>query len=399
MGTRVRVKDDGLEVVGHGRISSTGASLGDVTEHILLGTLVGAEPAYLHSLRQAMVRWRREAQDGPNERAWSGRDGCRVWIGLVRWPEEKLQDYLDQDYTWIPHDFMEIPPTSPAIFLEGDRLRMRIQVWREEKPSRTAARRLLAPFLGRHGASCEIAVTDLNEYDEEKEGFALTVDLDRSYQQGATVADAWKFGDEAQALLRAAEGEEIPQSVALDLLSVGRWDLFYGQRESEWLEAKAEPYDHLEKKGRKWRFELAKDVAAMANVPGGGMIVIGMSTGDDGDGDYIDGHLEFDLKRVKGPVYRRHVAQLVYPNVAGFEVRRIKGVKKGHGLAVLVIPPQPELSRPFLVQGSYQEGNLNEELILLPVRRGDETDLLDAGVLHTRLSLGQQLIAGKRPMG
>ena len=263
----------------------------------------------------------------------------------------------------------------------------------------TTVRRLLAPFLKRHGATCDIAVAEIQRYEEEGEGFTLTVDLDRSYPQGATVGEAWKFGDEALALLQAARGEEIPQSVALDLLCAGRWDLFYGQRESEWFEAKAKPYDHLkEKGGKEWRFELAKDVAAMANVPGGGIIVIGMSTGDDGDGDFINGHVEFDLKRVKGPVYRGHVARYVYPNVAGFEVKRVKGVKKGHGLAILVIPPQPELSRPFLVQGSYIEGNLNEKHILLAVRRGDETDLMDASALHTRLSLGQQLIAGKRQL-
>ena len=396
MGARVRVRGRNLEVVDHGTITPVGASLGDVVEHILLGTLVGAESAYLDSLRQAMVRWRREAQETRNERSWFGRDECRVWVGLSRSSEEDFQSYLDQDPIWHMEDFMEIPPTSPAFFLEDERLRMRIQVWREKKPNRTAARRLLTPFLKRHGASCDISVAKIDKYGEEGEGFNLAVDLDRSYPQGATVAEAWKFGDEAQALLQAAEGEEIPQSIALDLLGAGRWELFYGQRESEWLEVKDRPYDHLkEKVGMQWRFELAKDVAAMANVPGGGVIVIGMSTGDEGDGDFINGHVEFDLKRVTGPVYRGHVAQLVYPSVEGFEVRRVKGTKKGQGLAILVIPPQPELSRPFLVQGAYREGNLNEKLILLPVRRGDETDLLDVGALHTRLSLGQQLIAGK----
>lgn len=396
MGARVRVRDDDLEIVDHGAITAMGASLGDVVEHVLVGTLVGVECAYLHSLRQAMVRWRREAQEGRNKPSWFGRDECRVWIGLFQASEEDLQAHLAQDQVWVMDDFIEIPPTSPAFFLEGDRLRMRIEVWREEKPSPPAARRLLAPFLKRHEASCDLSVAKIDKYGEEGEGFTLTVDLDRSYPPGATVAEAWKFGDEAQALLQAVEGEEIPQPIALDLLCAGRWGLFHGQRESEWLEAKAEPYDHLIKKmGKSWRFELAKDVAAMANMPGGGIIVIGMSTGDDGDGDYINGHIEFDLKRVEGPVYRRHIAQLVYPAVAGFEVKRIKGAKKGRGLAVLVIPPQAELSRPFLVQGTHVEGKLNEKYILLPNRRGDETELMDAAALHTRLSLGQQLIEGK----
>jgi hypothetical protein len=225
----------------------------------------------------------------------------------------------------------------------------------------------------------------------------VTVDFDRSYPRGATVADAWKFGDEARALLQAVEDGELPKETALDLLRAGRWDLFYGQPESDWLEAKGAPYDHLiEKLGKNWRFELAKDVAAFANSPEGGLIVIGMDTKNEGDGDIIKGPIEFDLSRVEGSVYRKHIAHHVYPRVVGFEVKRIEGPEKGRGLAVLVIPPQPESSRPFLVNGAISDRKAIANHILLPVRREDDTAWADVGALHARLRLGEQVIAGER---
>jgi hypothetical protein len=287
-----------------------------------------------------------------------------------------------------------VPPTSPAILLDEDRLLVRVEVWRRERPKPAAARRLLAPFLRRVEASCEVAVEEKREH----RGFYVVVDIYHRPPRGGTVADVWRIGDEAQTLLQAAEGGELPRSVALDLFCAGRWDLFKGQPESDWLEAKGAPYDHLAGKlGKNWPYELAKDVAAFANSPEGGLIAIGLTTEDQGDGEVINGHREFDLSRVRGPTYRKYVAQMVYPRVIGFEVRRIEGAREDRGLAVLVIPPQSPSDRPFLVQGVISRGKALGSHVPWPVRREDDTALMDAAAIHARLRLGEQVIAGGKP--
>jgi hypothetical protein len=370
--------------------------LGDVPEFVALGTIEGAGPAYLSSLRQALVRWRRGMQ-GSKERDWlremrRGRDG-RVWIGLSQASEEELHLKLrNLGDVKVMEDFVKTPPTSPAIYLEGDRLRTRIERWQSDKPDPAMVRRLLAPLLERHRADCEIGTAAVKE--GEGSGFTVTVDIDRSSPRGATVAEAWLVGEQALALLGAAEDGEISQSAALDLLHAGRWDLFRGQPESAWLEAKGAPYDHL---GSNWQYELAKDVAIFANSRRGGIVVLGMTTLDQGDGDTIRGYKEFELSRVRRQSYRNVVAQRIYPRVAGFDVHRIEGSKrKGFGLAVLSIPPQPESSRPFLVHGTLSRGDVLGAHVLLPVRREDETALMDVAALHVRIGLGEQVIAGKK---
>ncbi|HET8813967.1 MAG TPA: ATP-binding protein [Solirubrobacterales bacterium] len=382
MSARVRVMPDGdIAVVGHGTLTYRGTAIEEVLNSRHLGTLEGIGPASLSSLRQALIRWRKRV----------GYLEARVWVGLYPVPEEIFRRHFD-DLNPLAV-LAEPPPPSPALFLDGDELKVRIEVEQALEAKPVEVEKWLGPFLSRQQATCEVGVAKRENL--EGDGFDLTVDLHWSHPRGATVSDAWKFGDEVQSLLQAIEDGVLPRSAAIDLLSAGRWDLFKGQPESGWLEAKGEPYDCLIKDvGQNWRYELAKDVAAFANAPEGGLIVLGLSTNNDGDGDVINGYKEFDLRRVKPSRYNNMVAQYVYPRVEGFEIIRVKGKKKGHGLVVLVIPPQLERNRPFLVQGTFFEGKVLGSHVLLPVRREDETALMDATSIHARLRLGEQVIAG-----
>jgi Putative DNA-binding domain len=388
MGARVRIGNDGYpEVVGHGEIVRFAEIASRPRQKITYGTLEGVGPAYLHSLRLALIKWRR-AQGDPKS---------RVWLGLARVSEEEFHSKLETmdpfafgyEVLNIPPDASSVPPGSPALLLEGERLFICIEAWRKKRPQPAAVRQLLEPFAQRHGASCAVTV----KRDERHRGFTVGVKMERSPPRGATVADAWKLGDEARALMSAARGGELKLQTALDLLRAGRWDLFRGQPESAWLEAKKEPYANLKKKGK---YELAKDVAAFANSPQGGIIVLGMRATDKGDGDTIRYYRTFDLDLVSRQQYRSLVAHWVYPLVRGFEVERIEGSTPGRGLVVLVVPQQPESSRPFLVQGLYSQGGVLGKHVLLPERREDEIAQMDAAALHARIRLGEQVIAGKR---
>jgi hypothetical protein len=399
MVARVEVTENlALSIEGGGGIFYSGSSSqADGVDHVFLGSLEGSSSASLASLRAALPRlfthYFRPRNMSGFQRSWNE---TRYWIGLVRSEDElwRLQVEDEGQWTWGNR---KVPPTSPAVFLMEDQMRVRILMRKKDRPDSAAIHRLLRPLLNRTSATCEIDISD-DISDEEGRGFALAVDLEQPNRRGATLGALWDLGDEAQALLQVAEGDEIPRSAALNLLRAGRWDLFKDQPETHWLEAKSEPYDHLkEKLGKQnWRYELAKDVASFANAPEGGLIILGMVIQDRGDGDIIRGHKEFDLRRVRASTYRKYVAQLVYPRVEGFEVSRVEGKKKGYGLAVLVIPSQPETSRPFLVQGTVSDHRVMGSHVLVPARREDDTSLMEVEAIHARLRLGEQAIKGEK---
>lgn len=388
-------RDLGLEAVGKGEadLAHVAASQKGV-DYVLVGTVEGIGSASLAAMREALRRWHRRCEMRNKVVSTEGSYPERVWVGMRELPELEFQRRVRDDPDWLGDVHRGVPPTSPAIYLDDeDEIWSRIAIRHEDRPEPMTVRRLLSTYLERNGAIARVEVEKIEEH--EGRGFILSIDLNRSFPRGATVADGWQFADEARALIGAAEGGNLPQEAAVDLLRAGRWDTFVGQPESEWLEAKGDPYDHLRSRiGSNWRYELAKDVAAFANSPDGGLIVLGMVTKDAGDGDVISGRKEFDLKRVRVTAYRKHVAQLIHPQVDGFAVTRIDGTRKGYGLAVLVIPPQPESKRPFLVRGALRDGKVMGGHLLWPVRQADETVLLDIAAVHDRLRLGDQVIGG-----
>ena len=368
MGAQVKAGDDDLRVAGHGTIVYMGPILPakdafpEDEQDLFAATLEGAGPAQLSSLRSALLSWRRRR----------GKPDRLVTVGLSESPEDGFSPYFDDSSGLFS-----------VLLLAGEHLF--IQTWApvDTPAGRAAIDGLLSPLLERHRAArVDVGV---EEYGD------LVVDWP---MRGRTVADAWAFHGELRTLLSAASSGELSPSTALDLLRAGRGDLLSGQPESAWLEVKAVPYDLDD---RNVRFELGKDVAAMANSRAGGIIVLGMSNEKKkrkGEVDTVGAYNEFDLKRVKRQRYRHLVANLVYPTLTGFEVELIEGSATDRGVAVLVIPPQEETKRPFLVQGAINDGNVLGRHVLLPWRRDDEVDAMDAVALHARLRLGEQAISG-----
>jgi hypothetical protein len=120
-----------------------------------------------------------------------------------------------------------------------------------------------------------------------------------------------------------------------------------------------------------------------------------MTARDQGDGEVITGVNEFDLRAAPRHVFRNIVAQKIYPRVEGFEVDRVEGSMKGRGLVTLVIPPQPQTRRPFIVTGVVRGRAVLGAHLLIPVRREDDTALMDAASVHARLRLGEAVIEGR----
>jgi Putative DNA-binding domain len=375
-----------LEVVGHGKMRLEVVQHDDdlpVEECVFKGSEEGVGPASLESLRQALLDWR-------ETRSYAAE--APITVKLADVSEKKFRD---REEIW--------PDDSPCLILDGEGLFVCVSGYcGDEKPDTAALRRLFEPFLGRDGASCHDVVPrehtsiEISPEPGRTTTWRVEVLIDHPLA-GRTVAEAWNLGRQAQTLLRAAGRGELTQESALDLLRGGWWDLFLEQPESQWLDAKEAPYlpwDNVRKR------ELAKDVAAFANHPGGGVIVIGMKTNErkEGDPKIIKEVNQTNLTLVEdAETYRKAIRQWVYPEVEGFEVEPIHGATPGRGLLLLIVPPQRPESSPFLVNGVLLDGKLEGDYILLPFRRADETVAGGIEGIHARLRLGQQVLDGERP--
>jgi hypothetical protein len=194
MGARVRFDPEHpyyLEVVGHGRLHVEDGER-------LVGTLEVAGPAYLYSLQQALTR-------DLHYHGGEILDDLRVELSPVS------EAIFDRDFA--PYDWISL------VFDEGRPL-VQVVVVHTAAPDVAAVENLLGPLLHRHKASC-----DSIDSTEQNDAHLLEVLIDWP-TKGRTVADAWAFGGELEALLYAAEGGEITAATALDLLRAGRWDVF-----------------------------------------------------------------------------------------------------------------------------------------------------------------------------
>lgn len=171
-----------------------------------------------------------------------------------------------------------------------------------------------------------------------------------------------------------------PASV-LRMIRSGRPDALLGKAECEWLDNKSFPYERTSK----GHVELAKDVASFANSELGGILVIGFST------EIIDGK---EVICALAPIrpdpslpdaYRKTVDARIYPPVVGFEVCYLN-VDHGAMIAI-VVPPQPEGNKLYLVQGGIIDGGKYDgNTISIVERRGDGTLHTGVAAIHADLS-------------
>jgi hypothetical protein len=160
--------------------------------------------------------------------------------------------------------------------------------------------------------------------------------------------------------------------------------------ESDWIDFKGEPYDLSSARGR---FELAKDVAALAEARGG-VIAIGIQT-------RLEPLLQVELADKLRPIpaemtnvdqLRKLVSQLVYPpldhalEISAFPMSESKVVLTIH------IPPQDEGTKPFIVLGAVDEhGKQQGNVFGYFKRQGDASPPVPAQYVQSLLRDGRRL--------
>jgi hypothetical protein len=245
--------------------------------------------------------------------------------------------------------------------------------------------KLLSPIVARYrGRGFEA-----NRHEDFPEVFVVSFDL---LTHGRTVGDALAIGDEAYALVSAAKGGRLSLQSALDLVRSGYGAALIGQPEGPWFDGKQAPY-FLGTDDKKW--ELAKDVAAFANSPTGGLIFIGAKTKRHHDGDVLQAISDFELDLLKPPQYRSNLSAKMHPAVEGLEIRTLP-TRGTRGTAYIYVPAQRDELKPFVVKGVVVSGSVRATHVCIPVRDGEDTRYAGSTEVHALLQAGR--IALRRPL-
>ena len=99
---------------------------------------------------------------------------------------------------------------------------------------------------------------------------------------------------------------------------------------------------------QKW--ELAKDVASLANADAGGVIVIGAHTKRRHGVDTIDAVKKIPLEMLNAESMRQSLRSKIRPSIEGLEIKTVDH-GDGRGITYIHIPPQPDDLKPFVVAG------------------------------------------------
>ena len=183
------------------------------------------------------------------------------------------------------------------------------------------------------------------------------------------------------------------QAGLIEALARGDHDAVLGTPESHWVDFKRDPY-RLETPKDQW--ELAKDVAAMAETRGG-IVVIGYEIEK-----LLNEGIEVAVKHHPVPKnliaperYRDIVQSRVYPHVAGIQTHWYPpGEAEVKGVFVIEIPAQPDDSKPFAVTRMLDENDAERaHFVGFPRRDGDRVSWMKPEAIHHQLNIGRRLNA------
>ncbi|MFE9941944.1 AlbA family DNA-binding domain-containing protein [Streptomyces hirsutus] len=168
----------------------------------------------------------------------------------------------------------------------------------------------------------------------------------------------------------------------LAALDAHKPDSLLGLRETQWLDAKAAPYQLADPKAVE---ELAKDVAAFANG-GGGVIVIGIATRLEHDEEVLNHIVGVEPAAVNVDQIRKRIRERITPAPRGVRV----GWSGTDGARVLFVHvPAQAVETLFVVAAPVgKAGSPRTDTVAVPMRDGDSTHWLPRTEIQRLLSVG-----------
>ncbi|WP_338741962.1 ATP-binding protein [Actinomadura luteofluorescens] len=209
------------------------------------------------------------------------------------------------------------------------------------------------------------------------------------------LADTGKIG-EVGSLLRLARtvcqeayfyGTDLRSPrVTQKILELGQASRLIGQAETDWLEVKSPPYE-MKRIENRWKWELASDVARFANAERGGILIIGILSKKIDGKDTLVKLTPVPRSDSRITSYMETIDRRVHPPISGLKVDEVaadKGV-----IVYILVPPQVEESKPFMVQGAFFDEKYQESAIFIPRRRGEHSIPATAREIQTLLAAGR----------
>ena len=179
----------------------------------------------------------------------------------------------------------------------------------------------------------------------------------------------------------------------LAILESGDFDRLVGLPEGATLEFKGEP---CELSTEAAKFELAKDVAALASGSNGGTLIIRVTTGRPPDSpyDHATRVRPMPVERLSEKQYRGVIQRRVYPSVRGLAVRShaVAG-DATRCLFAIEVPAQREEDKPFLVLAPLAPDGTRAQgwLLGIPTRALDETQHIREAEIHELIVRGRNV--------
>jgi hypothetical protein len=172
-------------------------------------------------------------------------------------------------------------------------------------------------------------------------------------------------------------------------LDAGDFDALIGEPESDEIDFKRDPY-RLDEPAQ--AFELAKDVAAFANIEPGGLLIVGFWAPklEGADVEVVDSVHVFDRAMFNRDVWLDKAQQRIYPTVVGLDAGfKPSANDPDRGVAVITVPPQRAESRYFLVAKAFvSDDGAPGWMIGVSVRSADRNRAFRVEEVHALVSRG-----------
>ncbi|GAA4505050.1 AlbA family DNA-binding domain-containing protein [Nonomuraea ferruginea] len=176
--------------------------------------------------------------------------------------------------------------------------------------------------------------------------------------------------------------------IILQMIKMGGAENLIGEAESAILEVKSSPYEM--KQDKQWQCELAEDVARFANSENGGLLILGIQTKKVDGQDRLEKIVPIPRDASRCVRYHQILDSRIHPPISDIDIGAIDH-DRGE-IAFILVPPQPETAKPFLVQGAYLDGRFQKGVISIVRRREEHSIPITAREIHAMLAAGRALL-------
>jgi hypothetical protein len=313
--------------------------------------------------------------------AVSLRDAIWDMVRYYDWDDASIREVrlTDVPLEYFDRDFSpRLPTTIKLQDDEGLVVVQRVELGIEEDDDLQWLNRILEPLAKRLGTSAMAY-----QVPDEWPGFAVIEVTPPN--RGRTVGELIRFAEPFGTLAEAARGKGLTPATAASVLRGAHPQVLLGQSESQWLEAKRTP-PRIDTEAH--RVEFAKDVAAFANTRSGGLLVYGLRAATTSSGDVINRVTPFRRGMMVPTRLTAIVRRRVHPYPLGLEAEVIR-LEDGRCIGIVLIPPQPEARKPFLVSGAVIAGRVRGTYVGVPIRAGEDTIWDDVAGIHALMVAGR----------